>query len=389
MHKNKQSISNFLKACLILTIALMSNSAFAILPVEVNAGFNPSVVPAGESTTLNWASGPNTECKLISSSGTLNVAGIGSKIYTPNSDLDITVKCNEIGRLWNFESINVIFRVSPAFTSSTGTNHFVGSGFENSGAVYDASITAKIFMVSDNKKIASMNTDGSNPVVSSEVLGKDLEAIASSGDGFLYVGLEGGSKCWQGICVLKKKAKIVERDAATLLKTGRSWKLDDLSVKGTSGMEGLTWVPNGSHPYGTRPTGGVFYASSQRNGKIYVYEINRNFDGDTVSPVLLHSGFIPLAGEDDISDLYFSPDHEILYVLYDELDQVVAIDISTIYNKKLAIYNLPASPIDQEGITLLPGSCSSTTTIYLTDDGGDGARPGDVFSFAAFQGVCQ
>lgn len=226
-------------------------------------------------------------------------------------------------------------------------------------------------MVDDGGKFTSMRTDGSDLRVPSDILGKDPEAIASTGDGFLYIGLE-------------RPPEIVERYAGNLQETGRSWELYDLPVSGSKGMEGLTWVPNGAHPYGTRPSGGVFYASSQLTGRVYVYEINRSSSGQFSPPILLNPlGFVPLPGAGtDISDLYFSPSHGILYVLYDTANFLVAVDILN-SNNELAVYHLPTTPTEQEGITLLPGNCDSPTTIYLTDD-----KTGRIHSFNDFQAVC-
>jgi len=146
-------------------------------------------------------------------------------------------------------------------------------------------------------------------------------------------------------------------------------------------MEGLTWVPNGYHPYPNSASGGVFYASSQDDGAIYVYDVNLSQGGTT--PTLLGS-FTPDSTQTDISDLYFSTDARTLFVLYDTANKLVEIDTSTKAYPIMSSYTLPASTDGQEGVTLLP-QCGSTN-IYLADDNGSSAH--DVFSFADFPQLC-
>ncbi len=58
--------------------------------------------------------------------------------------------------------------------------------------------------------------------------------------------------------------------------TAHSWVLafPAGTVTASNGMEGMTWVPNGDHPYVSSGSGGVFFASSQKNGTIYVFDVD-------------------------------------------------------------------------------------------------------------------
>lgn len=277
-------------------------------------------------------------------------------------------------------AIAVVWFIEPWQTSSPAS-HIAILNFESSGMVYDPH-TNKLFLVDDEGDLVSSYF--SQPADLERVsLGEDLEAVTTTNDGYIYVGVEGKkSSCFIGICLSNKKPKIIELHASNMATTGRSWKLRDLPIN-SGGMEGLTWVPNGSHPYGSPYSGGVFYASTQKNGKIYVFHVDRS--NTNVEPVLLSSGYMPLQGQTDISDLYFDVSQQILYVLYDNANRLVELDISTSVPTVISNLRLPSLPFDQEGITLMP-SCNATgtTTIYLASD-----KPNQgYYSFLGFHGVC-
>lgn len=269
---------------------------------------------------------------------------------------------------------------------SSPSTHIEIPNFEASGAVFDP-YSGQLFLVNDEGSIASSYIDLDSGMATTPYvvpLDGDLEAVATTDDGYIYVGIEGGGKCWLGLCISDKDPKIVELYSSSMARTGRSWKLPALPAKGTSGMEGLTWVPNGAHPYGEKNSGGVFYTSSQRDGKIYIFDVNRT--NSLVTPILLNTGFEPLQGQNDISDLYFDPSQKILYVLYDAANRLVQVDVATAPPTIISSVRLPTIPIDQEGVTFLPscGLGDGTTTIYLTDD-----RDGrGYYSFNGFHSVC-
>lgn len=254
----------------------------------------------------------------------------------------------------------------PAWEDTIGTRVSIPK-FEASGAVWDP-ISKNIILVSDTGHVYS-SADPLLPVAG------DLEAIATDGSGLLYAGIEGGGD----------KPTIAELFARPLETTGYSWRLTDFPQTSTNmGMEGLTWVPNGEHPYVDSLWDGVFYASSMTDGKIYVFDVDRDHSGAT--PILRNpGGFAPVPGQTDISDLYYDPNQKILFVLYDSTDRLVQVDISKSVPVVIANDRLPIAPSNQEGITFSP-SCTpdGTTTIYLADDPvGNG-----YYSFKGFPGVC-
>jgi len=250
-------------------------------------------------------------------------------------------------------------------------------GFESSGTVYDPS-TNLIYVVDDQGSIASLSLDGKNQRYVKIEKGLDMEAIATlgNGSGYLYVGIERRKLCYFDKRSIRKcdtkRAQIWEIDIKTLKPTNRKWALD-MKTGLTKGLEGLTWIPNGSHPYGTKASGGVFYASSQKNGHIYVYEIDFDAAPNTTHRLVSNiDKFQPFKGyfNNDISDLYFDPNQKLLYALYDDKNKLVEINTSGKQHNIIKSYALPGKSGHSEGVTLLPncfsGSCS--TQIYLTDD---------------------
>jgi hypothetical protein len=277
----------------------------------------------------------------------------------------------------------------PAWSfSTTGTNIGGGLGsctwlpggsgtqpaFEPSGIVWD-DFTGALWLVGDEGQIARMLRDGTHTSCWSLPSGVDLESIAVTDTiNKIYLGVE-------------YPPQILEYNSSSTLapsSTGKSWLLPfpSGSVTASNGMEGMTWVPNGYHPYPNSSSGGVFFASSQSNGTIYVFDVNLSVSGST--PVLLDS-FTP-STDDDISDLYFSKQTRTLFVLYDTANLLREMNTNTTSFPTTHLYTLPASTTDQEGVTLLPQCPGATTLLYLADD--QGATAHNVFSFTNFPQNC-
>ena len=264
----------------------------------------------------------------------------------------------------------------PWLTSGTGTP----PAFEPSGIVWD-DFSGALWLVGDEGQIARMLDDGSATSCWSLSSGPDLESVAVTGNSLkIYLGVEYSSSVM--------KPRILEYSSSSTAApspTNNSWTLPfpTGTVDSTNGMEGLTWVPNGEHPYVYSGSGGVFFASSQKNGTIYIFDVNLSASGST--PVLRGS-FTPDSSQTDISDLYYSPKTQLLYVLYDTANVLRAIDVSSTSFTTTAIYSLPSSTTDQEGVTTLPTCPATTTYIYLADDQGSTAH--NVFSFTNFPQPC-
>lgn len=107
------------------------------------------------------------------------------------------------------------------------------------------------------------------------------------------------------------------------------WQLevDQADQKQNSGMEGLTFVPDGSYPaawltgshYYTGPTytpayGGLFFIALQsRPGKLFVYDLPATPSGPVAAIGVIDAGLLPLK----VSDLCFDAASGRLFVLYD------------------------------------------------------------------------
>lgn len=281
----------------------------------------------------------------------------------------------------------------PASTTGTNIGGGLGScpwldgststtppGFEPSGIVWD-DFTGALWLVGDEGQIARMLRDGGSPSCWSLKSGSDpnsappdLESIAVTGDvNKIYLGVEYPPQ------ILEYTSSST---AAPSSSSNRNWLLPGMTATATNGMEGMTWVPNGQHPYPDSSSGGLFFASSQSDGTIYVYDVNLAVNGST--PVLLDT-FTPDSTQTDISDLYYSPQTRTLFVLYDTANLLREIDTSTTQFQTIHVYNLPTSTTtDEEGVTLLPQCPGATTKIYLADDG----TAHNVFSFTGYPQLC-
>ena len=260
----------------------------------------------------------------------------------------------------------------PASTSGTDIGGSLPSGFVPSGIVWD-DFTGALWMVSDEGTLARMLDDGTMEADWTIASGLDLEAVAVTGTTQkLYLGVE-------------HPPTIREHDSSS---TGapsslkKSWTLG-FTTTISSGMEGLTWIPNGYHAYANSSSGGLFFASSQYDGKIYVYDVNLSVGSST--PTLVDS-FTPDATQTDISDLYFSPSTRTLFVLYDTANKVLEIDTTTTSYSIMSSYTLPTSTTGQEGVTLLPQCPGAVTNIYIADDEEDLAH--SVYLFDTFPQLC-
>jgi len=272
---------------------------------------------------------------------------------------------------------------TPWPSNSTGTN--IGSGlvpaagepsFEPSGIVWD-NVTSALWLVGDESQLARMQPDGSNPTVWTLAGGYDLESVAVTGTtNKLYLGQEYDSTSKEPVI-----REYTSSSTAAPTATGKTWVLDMPNVTSSDGMEGLTWVPNGYHPYAASASGGVFFASSQADGRIYVYDVNLSQSG-----TLTRLGWFTPDSSHDISDLYFSTATRTLFVLYDTANKLLEIDTSTEQYPIMSTYTLPTSTDGQEGVTLKASCPGASTNIFIADDNGSTAH--NVFSFNNFPQLC-
>jgi uncharacterized protein YjiK len=231
--------------------------------------------------------------------------------------------------------------------SSSGTN--VGSGlsstFEPSGVVWNAA-SSKLIVVNDNGAIATMNSDGSS--VTSWALSGDLEGVAL------------GTSSSTAYVLNEYPFAIYTFDLTTGTKTATI----DLSSIGittpsttSNGLEGIAFIPDGKHSYGTTSLGGIFLVGSSDDGRIY-------YVGVSSSGVATLLGSVQPAAE-AITDMYYSSETELLYVLYGATLREMSVDGTLVQTYT----SVPGT--DPEGFTFVSNCASGTADAYIANDVGN------------------
>ncbi len=243
-----------------------------------------------------------------------------------------------------------------AWPGSAGTS--VGEGilsqvpsFEPSGIVWLEG-RGTFVVVSDEGQVAELKPDGT--VLALWALGSqyDLEdvAVIDPSSALVYLGDENNSSAR-------------EFDLSTGLLTGKSWsfasKLSE--VNGTSGMEGLAFVPDGSHPFGVTGSGGVFYAGWQYDGDIYVFAPDLATGGSQTFLEEIHM----TSGYTDLAALSYNDRTKRVYALYDGLNILEERDAN---GSLVATYSVPGS--DQEGIAVADEYPAETARVLIAEDSG-------------------
>ncbi|MBT6325673.1 MAG: hypothetical protein HOJ35_06870 [Bdellovibrionales bacterium] len=233
--------------------------------------------------------------------------------------------------------------------------------YEPSGITWNTE-TDKLFVVSDNGKLTQMNMDGSDQVTVNVSGDNEAVTIVDPASGVVYIGQENPDS-------------IVEYDWNSKEK-GKIWDLTSVMTgANNSGLEGLTFVPNGYHPFRDSAHGGVFYAGIQRapilndenshnDYLLYAFDINL----DSSREVIEWWGIDLPAGlpQGDVSDLYFSGETELLYVLFDGSDRLIEIDPSSM--ELVEDYSgIPFPGDQQEGILVIPTD-NGVADIYFAYD---------------------
>ena len=195
-----------------------------------------------------------------------------------------------------------------------------------------------------------MDADGNNKTFWN--VGGDLEAvtIVDPNSNYIYVGIE-------------HPDSIKEVDITTGKFTGKVWDLTQwLTGPDNSGLEALTFVPNGRHSHEASPSGGLFYAGLQADGKIYLFDID-----------LAHSGIVtfeddvitPVSGRADISDMFYSNKTDTLYAIFDGANSLVEMAPD---GAVLCDYALPLPNREQEGVVVVSPSPTLPAQIYIAQD---------------------
>lgn len=223
--------------------------------------------------------------------------------------------------------------------------------FEPSGIVWMAERGTYV-VVGDEGQVAEIKPDGT--VLHEWKLGSqyDLEdvTVVDPASSLVYLGDENNSSAR-------------EFDLYTGTLTGRSWSFASKisEVNGSTGLEGLAFVPDGSHPFGTTVSGGVFYAGWQYDGDIYVFAPDLGASGSQTFIEEIHM----TTGYTDLSALSYNFRTERVYALYDGLNILEERDAAGLL---VATYDVPGS--NQEGIAVADEYPLETATVFIAEDSG-------------------
>ncbi len=241
----------------------------------------------------------------------------------------------------------------PASTSGVDIGTvFVGRSpaFEPSGLVWHQG-RGTLIAVGDEGQVAELKPDGT--LVNYWELGSsfDLEdvTLADPNGSLVYLADE-------------NKSAALEFSLLEGALTGRSWSFSSklAEVDGAAGMEGLAFVPDGVHPYGTTGLGGAFYAGWQYDGDIYVFAPGEDGSATFLEEIHMTSGYT------DLSALNYDFNTQLVYALYDGLNLLEERTPSgTLVN---SFSDVPGP--NQEGFALVLESSRAATAYVARDSGG-------------------
>lgn len=230
------------------------------------------------------------------------------------------------------------------------------SGFEPSGAVWLAS-RGTFVIVGDSGQIAEIYPSGELVNFWSISWPCDLEDVTVIDDSTSMIYL-----------LEESTSSILEFDLSTGELTGLSWNFygTDESrgllyvADGWAGVEGLTWVPDGDHSFGSTPMGGVFVVGWQHDGDMYIYS------PEDSGEITFIKEFHTVSGHTDIAGLNYDRNTKIFHAIYDGLDLWEQWDFAT--ETLLGSYNLPGYA--EEGIAVASSCADGLAQVLLADDDG-------------------
>ncbi|MBI5003039.1 SdiA-regulated domain-containing protein [Candidatus Woesearchaeota archaeon] len=235
--------------------------------------------------------------------------------------------------------------VWPASSSGTNVGSGLSSSFEPSGVVWN-SASNKLVVVNDNGGVSIMNSDGSS--VTSLTLSGDLEGVSVSGAFAAYI-------------LNEYPFAIYAFNTGTGTKTA-TFDLSSIGITTPSttsnGLEGMAYIPDGAHSYGTTALGGIFAVGSSDDGRIYFVSIPTSSGTAT-----LLGSIQPVA--EAITDMFYSSETELLYVLYGTTLREMTVDGTVV----MTYTSVPGT--DPEGFTLVTDCATSTADAYIANDEGN------------------
>ena len=270
--------------------------------------------------------------------------------------LEDSKNCGCLGSLARYQPYPNINHF-PYDTSPESEHSFSSPGREPSGVVYIPAYDS-LFMVSDDGYILRLSTDLS--VLKEWYVGGDLEGITyNPSTNTIYVIVEGAQE-------VREYTYTPGSGALTYI---RHWNVSSIIpyYMDNQGIEAVTFVPTSASVQG-----GVFYIGNQRDGKIYIVEI------DLLGTESYEARLFPNAPEginviapptdiaSDISGLNYEEKSGLVYAIWDGSNRMGVIDTKT--NQYLLLFKLPSAEAsgateNEEGITI-DGSCR----IFVAED---------------------
>lgn len=256
-----------------------------------------------------------------------------------------------------------------------------------SGAVWNPARN-RLFVVDDSSgRISAMDRDGGGLTTwSIKGADHDHEAItfADFNSPEVFVGVERSPR---ESVVRKVRKYLLQSDRTAALQ--QEWILPEMSVgPANEGLEGLTFVPNeflaqfpdasGARYNGGRGSqfgaGGLFFASLQHNGTIYVYDLD--IDGRKPRAVFVNK-FTPVDGRNDLADLAFDRSSGRLFCLWDQANRLAAWALPTVAErsghavKEWKLWAGGKARSDEALAIAHPGANGEMTQLFVIDDRGE------------------
>ena len=129
----------------------------------------------------------------------------------------------------------------------------------------------------------------------------------------------------------------------------------------SSGLEALTFVPDESSS-----EGGYFYAGHQGEGAIYVFELPIESSSSSTTVSFIDSFKPDTSKTRDISGLHYEASNELLYVVYDQYNAILELEIDDSYPDNSYVDSWTLYGDNQEGIAVGP-NCE----LFISEDDGN------------------
>lgn len=255
----------------------------------------------------------------------------------------------------------------------------VYSGFEPSGAIWHPGLNS-FFVNGDDGDLFEINSTGT--VSDNWWIGGDLEGMTyiDSSSSVVYFLNEDTSTIF---------GFDLAASGGTGAVNGESWNFYGADEpngllyenSGGEGVEGLTWIPDGYHPFGTTTMGGVFAVGYQQDGDIYFYEPT-----SSTTYSFLYELHTP-SGSHDLAGLNFDPVTHRMFAVYDSSDLMEEYECSTSGFVLKESYSLSGG-YAEEGVAFKSDCSSGLAEVLIADDGHNTSDIGHVFIYENFSITC-